>query len=289
MCYNAIVEAKSAKLLGVDFGLKRMGLSVCDGSRILATPLPAVNTSSMRMSIDKAAQAAKENGVGGIVVGLPLNLDGTESVQSGRARAFARKLQKATGLEVALYDERLTTVEADEMLREAGVKNAQKRKTLVDSMSAVVILQSYIDKNKTDTETNMSDKKQTPENEKDVEVFDDEEIITLTDDDGNPVDFYEVACIEYKGDFYALMQPVEPMEGLGDDEALIFKVSEEDEENDIFEPVYDESILEAVFNEYLNAMADAEDGCDHCDCEECADDCDCEGEEHCDCEHHHKE
>ena len=123
------------------------------------------------------------------------------------------------------------------------------------------------------------------QNEKDVEVFDEDEVITLTDDEGNPVDFYEVACIEYKGEFYALMQPVEPMEGLGEDEALIFKVREEDEDNDVFEPVFDEAILDAVFNEYLNAMAEAE-GCD-CDCEDCGDDChhhDCD----CGCGHHHE-
>ncbi len=290
LCYNAGVETKSAKLLGVDFGLKRVGLAVCDGMRILATPLPAIKTSSMRMSIDEVARAAQENGAGGIVVGLPLNLDGSESVQSGRARAFARNLEKVSGLRVELFDERLTTVEADGLLKEAGVKSAQKRAELVDSMSAVVILQSYIDNNKTNTETIMAEKKSANEKEQDVEVFDDDEVITLTDDDGNPVDFYEVACIEYKGDFYALMQPVEPMEGLGEDEALIFKVREEDEDNDVFEPVYDESVLEAVFNEYLNAMAEAEEGCDCCECDDCKGEHDCEDEHDCEgdcCEHHH--
>ncbi len=108
------------------------------------------------------------------------------------------------------------------------------------------------------------------QNEKDVELIDEDEVITLFDDDGKPVKFYEVACIEYKGEFYALMQPVEPMEGLGEDEALIFKVREEDEENDVFEPVTDEAVLDAVFNEYLNALAEAEDAeCDDEDCECC--------------------
>ncbi|MCH5351686.1 MAG: DUF1292 domain-containing protein [Clostridiales bacterium] len=127
--------------------------------------------------------------------------------------------------------------------------------------------------------------------DQEVELIDEEEIITLYDDENNPVDFYEVACVEYKGEFYALMQPVEPMEGLGEDEALIFKVTEQDEENDAFEPVTDESVLEAVFNEYLNAVADAEEcgcGCehDHCDCEH--DHCDCE-DDHCDCGCEHKD
>lgn len=141
----------------------------------------------------------------------------------------------------------------------------------------------------------------------DVELLDEDEIITLYDDDNKPVKFYEVACVEYQGEFYALMQPVEPMEGLGEDEALIFKVREEDEDNDVFEPVTDERVLDAVFDEYLKAAAEAADecgcgcGCEHdcdCDCDgdgECGDDCDCgdhhhggDGECGCGCEHKKK-
>ncbi len=121
----------------------------------------------------------------------------------------------------------------------------------------------------------------------DVELLDEDEIITLYDDDNKPVKFYEVACVEYQGEFYALMQPVEPMEGLGEDEALIFKVREEDEDNDVFEPVTDERVLDAVFDEYLKAAAEAADECG-CGCG-CEHDCDgdCDGDD-CDCgDHHH--
>ena len=136
------------RILGVDFGLKRVGLAVCDSLHILATPLPAFNTNSMRTSIDRVAEECSVQGVSGVVVGLPLNLDGSESVQSGRARAFARNLGKVTGLPVELYDERLTTVEADELLVEAGIRSAAERAKLVDSMAAKIILQSYIDNKK---------------------------------------------------------------------------------------------------------------------------------------------
>lgn len=147
MCYNVSVD-KGKRLLGVDFGLKRVGYAVCDSMHILATPLCIYRTSSMRETIDYTARLCEEQGVGGVVVGLPLNLDGTESVQSGRARAFARNVQKVTGLCVELYDERLTTVEADELLAEAGLRRAADRNALVDSMAAKVILQGYIDHNK---------------------------------------------------------------------------------------------------------------------------------------------
>ncbi len=278
------------KLIGVDFGLKRVGLAECDTMRILATPLPAYRTKSMRDTIDYVASVAADKQAVGIVIGLPLNLDGSESVQSGRARALCRNLEKVTGLPAELYDERLTTIEADELLAEAGVKKSD-RHNLIDSMAAKVILQGYMDNKNQSRRTIMAENK-----EKDVELIDEDEVITLFDDEGKPVNFYEVACIEYKDEFYALMQPVEPLEGMDEDEALIFKVREEDEENDVFEPVTDESILDAVFNEYLNAVAEAEghdcSGCKHyvdneCDCEEkdcaeCDDDCGCKHHD-CDC------
>ncbi len=272
---------KGKRILGVDFGLRRVGLAVCDCLHILATPLPAFKTDSMRNSIDGVAKVCAEQSVGGIVVGLPLNLDGSESVQSGRARAFARNLGNVTGLPVELFDERLSTVEADELLTQAGVKRAADRAKLIDSMAAKVILQSYIDNNKYNRESIMAENQ-----EENVELID-EEVITLYDDNNNAVDFNEVAVVEYQGDFYALLQPVEPMEGLGDDEAIIFKIVQKDEDTDEFEPVTDESVLDAVFNEYLKAEAEFADECDCCGCEDCAHDHDhdhCE-HDHCDCDH----
>lgn len=122
-----------------------------------------------------------------------------------------------------------------------------------------------------------------------VEIID-EEVITLYDDNNNAVDFNEVAVVEYDGDFYALLQPVEPMEGLGEDEAIIFKIVQKDDETDEFEPVTDEAVLDAVFNEYLKAEAEFADGCDCCDCDDCHHDHDACEHDGCDCgcDHHHK-
>ena len=120
------------------------------------------------------------------------------------------------------------------------------------------------------------------QNDNNVELIDDE-VITLFDEENNPVDFNVVAVIEYQSEFYALLQPVEQLEGFGEDEAVIFKIVEKDEETDEFEPVTDESILEAVFNEYLKAEAEFVDecdcGCHHHDHGDCCD-------EGCDCHHH---
>lgn len=122
------------------------------------------------------------------------------------------------------------------------------------------------------------------QNDNNVELIDDE-VITLFDEENKSVDFNVVAVIEYQSEFYALLQPVEQLEGFGEDEAVIFKVIEKDEETDEFEPVTDESISDAVFNEYLKAEAEfADEGCD-CGCHhhehgECCD-------EECDCHHDH--
>lgn len=97
-----------------------------------------------------------------------------------------------------------------------------------------------------------------------VQLIDDEEIITLYDDEDNPMDFYEVAVVEYEDELYALLQPAEEIEGIADDEVVIFKIEEtEGEEDNFFYPVEDEALQEAVFEEYLRVASD----------EECAGDC----------------
>ena len=125
-----------------------------------------------------------------------------------------------------------------------------------------------------------------------VEIFDEETTVTLYDDDKNPVDFYEIACVELDGKFYELLQPTEPMEGLGEDEALIFELKEgNDDDEDLFVPIDSEELLDNVFAEYVKAVTDLEGGCGCCDCECDCDDDDCDDEHddcHCDHCHDHK-
>ncbi len=108
-----------------------------------------------------------------------------------------------------------------------------------------------------------------------VQIIDDEEIITLFDENDNPMDFYEVAVVEYEGELYALLQPAEEIEGIADDEVLIFRIDSEEkdgeEDEDFFYPVEDEAVQEAVFEEYLRATADGD--CDG-DCAGCGTPCD---------------
>ena len=123
-----------------------------------------------------------------------------------------------------------------------------------------------------------------------VEIFDETSIVTLYDDEQHPVDFYEIAGVEYNDKLYELLQPTEPMEGLEDNEVIIFEVQQGvNEEESTFLPIGDEDLLNEVFAEYVKVVSDLDGGCDCCGC---GDDCDCddecEGETgECHCGHHH--
>lgn len=124
-----------------------------------------------------------------------------------------------------------------------------------------------------------------------VELYDDDSVIELFDENEQAVQFTEIASIELDGKFYELLQPVEPIDGIGEDEAVIFEYTEgdtPDERN--FTPLFDEELLERVFNEYLKAVSEYDsECCEECDCghDHNHDECDC-GDEGCGCHHHHK-
>lgn len=128
----------------MDYGDSRIGLSVCDELQILAVPLLTIKSESMRKNVDKIASIARDENVQKIVVGLPLNMDGTEGIRASKSRAFGRVLEKVSGIETVYFDERLTSVQAEEIMDEMNVKK-DKRKNIVDRIAAQIILQSYLD------------------------------------------------------------------------------------------------------------------------------------------------
>lgn len=132
------------RILGIDYGDARIGLAVCDDMQVLASPVGTIKSQSMRKNIDAVAQIADREGAELIVVGLPLNMDGSEGERANKTRAFGRVLEKVSGKQVVYMDERLTSVQANEIMDEALVKKS-KRKNLVDTIAAQIILQSYID------------------------------------------------------------------------------------------------------------------------------------------------
>jgi len=135
------------RLLGIDYGDARMGLAVCDEGEILASVHENVNVKGINDAVTKAVSAAEKLSVKGIVVGMPLRSDGIAAQRAEKTRVFIEKLKEKTDLEIFEYDERYSTVCASTLLNEANVKKGHK-KSLLEAVSAVVILQGFIDRRK---------------------------------------------------------------------------------------------------------------------------------------------
>jgi putative Holliday junction resolvase len=132
------------RILGVDFGDARTGLALSDISGFLASGCGTIKSKSFKETGDSVAEIAKKNDVGLIVLGHPINMNGTLGPRSEKIKAFREYLIEKSGIEVLLYDERLSTANAHVMLNMTGTRG-QKRKEIIDEMSACLILQSYLD------------------------------------------------------------------------------------------------------------------------------------------------
>ncbi len=135
------------RVLAVDYGRRRVGLAVSDPLRITAQGLETVAVRSLKAAAAEVARVAGEVEAGEVVVGLPLNMDGSAGEMAAEAGAFAAEVERRTGLPVRRWDERLTSVAAGRALREMGART-KGRKGEVDRMSAVLILQGYLDSQK---------------------------------------------------------------------------------------------------------------------------------------------
>jgi putative Holliday junction resolvase len=132
------------RYLGIDLGRARIGLALADDVLRTARPLRAVERRSEEADLDAISEVAREYEVTRAVVGLPLNMDGSEGPSARLARSFVPLLSQALGVPVDLFDERLSTFEAEDRLRSRGV-SAREMKALVDAEAAAVILQGWLD------------------------------------------------------------------------------------------------------------------------------------------------
>ena len=131
------------KIMGLDYGDARTGVAISDLLCTLVgstTVLPSRNEEKLLLDI---VRLTKENGVGTIVVGLPRNMDGTEGPRAEVCRAFAEKVKATTGVDVEMWDERRTTVEAHQILSDHNY-HGKKRKNTVDAVAASLILEGYL-------------------------------------------------------------------------------------------------------------------------------------------------
>lgn len=131
------------KIMAVDYGDSRTGLAMCDKSEILASPLYTINMRDFDRCLEMTAQAAKENKAELIVVGNPINMNGTEGPRSEKCRLFADRLKELVDVDVVMWDERSSTVSAINIMNENNVRG-KKRKETLDAAAAAIILESYL-------------------------------------------------------------------------------------------------------------------------------------------------
>ena len=137
------MDITHGKYLGVDYGDKRTGLAECDVSGLLASGIGTISEGGMKNTAERVAKEATARGCKKIIIGLPKNMDGTEGARAELCREFAQRLGDVTGLPVALWDERRTTVEAHNILSMHNY-HGKKRKDTVDAVAASLILEGYL-------------------------------------------------------------------------------------------------------------------------------------------------
>ena len=136
--------APKPRVLGLDVGSRRIGMAISDPLGLTAQGLPTLQRQNKRLDFEHLAKTIAEYQVSEIVVGYPLRLSGMEGIQSEKMQVFAEELRKKFGLPVHLWDERLTSTQANRLLRETDL-SIKKRGQAVDRMAATLILQNWME------------------------------------------------------------------------------------------------------------------------------------------------
>jgi putative pre-16S rRNA nuclease len=137
-------EEPHPRILGLDVGSKRIGLAISDPLGITAQGLETIQRQNKRLDFERLEKVIRDYGVAEIVIGYPLRMSGAEGVQAEKMQRFADELRERCGLPVHLWDERLTSAQANRLLRETDM-SIKRRGQVVDQMAAVLILQSWMD------------------------------------------------------------------------------------------------------------------------------------------------
>jgi putative holliday junction resolvase len=136
----------SGKLLGLDLGTRTIGVAVSDAMRYSATPVETISRTKFTADAQRIAALVAENGATGIVLGLPLNMDGSEGPRAQSTRAFARNLAQKVNVPIVFWDERLSTSAVERMMVEEANMRRDKRAAVVDKLAASYILQGALDR-----------------------------------------------------------------------------------------------------------------------------------------------
>ncbi len=137
------MERADMRIMAVDYGESRTGIAVCDPTEFLASPVCIIKEKNSEKAIDKIVDKAKELGAELIVVGKPLNMNGTAGERAEKCTMVAQQVNERSGIAVTMWDERATTITARNMLSDSGTFG-KKRKEVLDAVAATVILENYL-------------------------------------------------------------------------------------------------------------------------------------------------
>ena len=137
-------QLDKCRLIGLDLGAKRIGVSICDEKQLIATPFKTINRSTAKELIDELKNIIKENDIKGIVIGNPLNMDGSLGSSAQSVKDTSNNIEKSINLPICLWDERLSTVGAFNLSSQLDI-NVSKREKKIDENAAAFILQGALD------------------------------------------------------------------------------------------------------------------------------------------------
>lgn len=246
------------RVLALDVGDKRIGVAVSDALGITAQGVETIFTKGLENDVRRVKELASYYETDRILVGNPVRLSGEAGAQAQKAHLFAQRLTDE-GFSVRFQDERLTSVSAERVLIDAGVKR-EDRKKVIDKLAATYILQSFMDAGGWDRRI------ETSRDDGEREVFrlmdgymEMDNIVQLEDENGKELNFQHLMTLEYNGKSYVVLAPAEPMDDIDEDEAVVLRIETDDEGNDVYATIEDEEELENAFNRYLEIAENDED------------------------------
>ena len=137
-------HSDKCRLIGLDLGSKRIGVSICDDKQLIATPLKTINRNSLKDLVDELRLIINENDIKGIIIGNPLNMDGSSGRSAQSVRDTSQKIEENINIPICLWDERLSTVGAFSLSSQLDI-NVSRREKKIDENAAAFILQGAID------------------------------------------------------------------------------------------------------------------------------------------------
>ncbi len=249
------------RILALDVGEKRIGVAVSDPMGWTAQGVETIFTRGTEKDVARIAELLSEYDTDRLVVGLPRSLSGATGPQAERIMAFVQHLTER-GWQVRYQDERLTTAQAHRTLIEGDVKRAQ-RKQVVDKLAATYILQSFLDAGGWTEEKphiNITEvqiwKGGSPMENNNMEM---DNIIELYDENDNPVQFEHIMTVQYQGEDYVLLAPVEPTDDMDEDEVLVLLIDNDENGEEIYVSVDDDELVQKVFEKYLEIVENEEE------------------------------